>query len=90
MGKAQVGGSLVEKEEASSGTHLSASPQSIHLALTTLLAPLDHQPSFRMDDREAVMAAKLIDRRFHNVPGMYLVICTVEIHEEPKPLLTDA
>lgn len=36
------------------------------------------------------MAAKLIDRRFHNVPGIGPVICTVEVHEEPKPLLTKA
>lgn len=66
----------------------SASPQSIHLALTTTLLALFEPPTnFPMDDREEVMAAKLIDRRFHNVPGIYPVICTVQIHEEPKPLL---
>lgn len=88
MGKAHVGGSLVEKE-ASSGTAPLSFSAVDPLGTHDSPCPFGPPTNFRMDDREEVMAAKLIDRRFHNVPGMYLVICTVEIHEEPKPLLTE-
>jgi hypothetical protein len=41
-----------------------------------------------MENTVTVMAAKLIDRRFHNVPGLcILAICTVERYEHLKTRL---